>query len=69
MTTNIIHSVKPFNFNKLSVGAAGFEPATSCSQSRRDEPGYATPRIYFLRTFITNLPVWFFRSFAIHFPK
>jgi hypothetical protein len=27
------------------VGVAGFEPATSCSQSRRDEPGYATPRI------------------------
>jgi hypothetical protein len=29
----------------MVVGAAGFEPATSCSQSRRDEPGYATPRI------------------------
>ncbi len=26
------------------VGVAGFEPATSCSQSRRDEPGYAIPR-------------------------
>ena len=28
----------------LFVGVAGFEPATSCSQSRRDEPGYAIPR-------------------------
>jgi hypothetical protein len=38
---------KPLNikgFLFLFVGVAGFEPATSCSQSRRDEPGYATPR-------------------------
>src|SRR5436190_17320467 len=27
------------------VGAAGFEPATSCSQSRRARPGCATPRV------------------------
>ena len=33
-----------FQYFKTLVGAAGFEPATSCSQSRRDEPGYATPR-------------------------
>gem|GEM_PF-6639516 len=33
------------------VGVAGFEPATSCSQSRRDEPGYAIPRNYLLSCF------------------
>ena|GEM_PF-4395055 len=37
--------ISHFLKNVLFVGAAGFEPATSCSQSRRDEPGYATPRI------------------------
>ena len=26
------------------VRVAGFEPAASCSQSRRDNSGYATPR-------------------------
>ncbi len=31
------------------VGVAGFEPATSCSQSRRDKPGYATPRGVYLK--------------------
>ncbi len=29
----------------LLIGEAGFEPATSCSQSRRAKPSYATPRI------------------------
>jgi hypothetical protein len=39
------------------VGAAGFEPATSCSQSRRDKPGYATPRIlFYLFYYIIRFP-------------
>jgi hypothetical protein len=37
--------LSPFRLSSFDfVGVAGFEPATSCSQSRRDEPGYAIPR-------------------------
>ncbi len=32
----------------FAVGAAGFEPATSCSQGRRARPNCATPRIIFV---------------------
>ena len=33
---------REFKADKL-VSVAGFEPATSCSQSRRNEPDYPTP--------------------------
>ena len=31
----------------ISVGVAGFEPATSCSQSRRDNRATLHPEVYF----------------------
>ena len=39
------------------VGAARFELATSCSQSRRDEPDYATPRKSIIQKTVCRKPL------------
>ncbi len=53
----ILRKMKILDFHKISyilvsidtviVGVAGFEPATSCSQSRRDDRATLHPEVYF----------------------
>jgi hypothetical protein len=38
------------------VGARGFEPPTSCSRSRRAQPGCATPRLDAVEKTLRRLP-------------
>ena len=57
----ILRKMKILDFHKISyilvsidtviVGVAGFEPATSCSQSRRDDRATLHPEVYFLKIF------------------
>nr|AOE06132.1 hypothetical protein [uncultured bacterium] len=57
----ISRKIKTLDFHKISyilvsvdtviVGVAGFEPATSCSQSRRDDRATLHPEVYFIKMF------------------
>ena len=57
----ILRKMKILDFHKISyilvsidtviVGVAGFEPATSCSQSRRDDRATLHPELFVNRDF------------------
>jgi hypothetical protein len=51
---NVIYKKILLKIEKDSVGVAGFEPAASCSQSRRDNRATLHPVTYF---FLTTFPI------------
>ena len=51
--------------NIYSVGVAGFEPTTSCSQSRRDTGLRYTPNWYLILLVIIKLP---FQAICVALP-
>jgi hypothetical protein len=64
-TERMNHETTPMHHAK-TVGATGFEPATSCTPSTRANPGCATPRIkWFVHDSLPFLPTQAERSLEL----
>ena len=60
-------TIIPFNYSPILVGMTGFEPATFCSQSRRDTKLRYIPKKYSLarRTGVEPVTSWFVAKYSI----